>query len=62
MLDVFTLGILVTLVKLGHTVHIVPGISLWAFGGLIAVLAAQSVALDRHEVWERLGALACRTT
>jgi paraquat-inducible protein A len=62
MLDVFTLGILVTLVKLGHTVHIVPGISLWAFGGLIAVLAALSVALDRHEVWERLGARTCRTT
>ena len=60
MLDVFTLGILVTLVKLGHMVEIVPGISVWAFGGLIVVLAALSAALDRHEVWERLGALTCK--
>lgn len=55
MLDVFMLGILVTLVKLGHAVHIIPGISIWAFAALIVVLAALSAALDPHQIWERLG-------
>lgn len=55
MLDIFMLGILVTLVKLGHTVEILPGISIWAFAALIVVLAGMAGALDPHHVWERLG-------
>jgi paraquat-inducible protein A len=54
MLEVFMLGILVTLVKLGHSVTLLPGISIWAFAALIVVLAAQALALDPHRVWELL--------
>ena len=54
MLEVFMLGILVTLVKLGHSVTLLPGVSIWAFAALIVVLAAQTLALDPHRVWELL--------
>lgn len=54
MMEVFLLGILVSLVKLGKMATIVPGISVIAFGILIFVLAAAFSALDPHLVWERL--------
>jgi len=54
MMEVFMLGILVSLVKLGHLAEVVPGISLWAFAVLIFVLAAQSAFLDPHQVWEKM--------
>lgn len=54
MLEVFMIGILVTLVKLGHSVEILPGISIWAFGALILVLAGMSAALDYHLLWDRI--------
>jgi len=57
MMEVFMLGILVSLVKLGHLAEVIPGISLWAFAVLIFVLAAQVAVLDPHQVWERLEAL-----
>ncbi|PNU19575.1 paraquat-inducible protein A [Geothermobacter hydrogeniphilus] len=57
MMEVFMLGILVSLVKLGHLAEVIPGISLWAFAVLIFVLAAQAAVLDPHQVWERLEAL-----
>lgn len=55
MLEVFMLGILVSLVKLAKMASIVPGISLYSFGLLILVLAAAANSLDRHAVWEKLG-------
>ncbi len=58
MLDVFMLGILVAVVKLSDMASIVPGISLWAFAGLILALAAAFAALDPAAVWERLGTAA----
>jgi paraquat-inducible protein A len=54
MMEVFLLGILVALVKLGKMATIVPGIAVIAFGILIFVLAAAFTALDPHLVWERL--------
>jgi hypothetical protein len=32
----------------------VPGLALWAFGGLIVVLAGALATLDPEAVWERL--------
>ena len=55
MMEVFMLGILVSVVKLGKMATIVPGIALWSFALLIVVLAAASAALDRKMVWDRLG-------
>ena len=40
MTQVFILGVLVALVKLQHLAHVVPGIALWSFGGLILTLTA----------------------
>ncbi len=49
------LGILVALVKLGKMATIVPGISVFAFGLLVLVMAAAVNALDLPLLWERLG-------
>lgn len=54
MMEVFMLGILVSLVKLAKLAEIIPGPSLWAFAVLIVTSAAQLTVLDPHEVWEKL--------
>ncbi len=54
MMDVFMLGILVSVVKLAEMASIVPGTSLFAFGALIFVLAAAQAALDPDLVWSRV--------
>jgi paraquat-inducible protein A len=54
MLEIFMLGILVALVKLGKMATIVPGISVFAFGLLVLVMAAAISALDPPLLWERL--------
>ena len=54
MMEVFMMGILVALVKLGHMATIVPGISVFSFGGLIFVMAAAFSALDPPLLWQRL--------
>lgn len=54
MMDVFMLGILVSVVKLSDMATIIPGASLFAFAALIFVLAAAQAALDPDIVWERV--------
>ena len=54
MVEVFMLGVLVSLVKLAHMATVVPGAGMWAFFGLIIVLAWASSTLNPHEVWMRL--------
>lgn len=54
MLEIFMLGILVALVKLGKMATIVPGIAVFAFGGLVLAMAAAVTTLDPHLLWERL--------
>lgn len=54
MMDVFMLGILVSVVKLADMASIVPGASLFAFAVLIFVLAAAHAALDPDLVWSRV--------
>ena len=53
MLEVFMLGILVSVVKLAKMAKIVPGIALFAFLVLIFVMAASSASLDPHLIWKR---------
>ncbi len=55
LMEVYLIGILVALVKLGKMATIVPGLSVIAFGLLVFVLAGAYTALDPHLVWERLG-------
>jgi paraquat-inducible protein A len=54
MMEVFMMGILVALVKLGHMATIVPGISVFSFGALIFVMAAAFSNLDPPLLWDRL--------
>jgi len=55
MVDVFMLGILVSVVKLAGMATIVPGIAVWAFALLIFALAGMNAMLDPRIVWDRLG-------
>ena len=54
MMEVFMLGILVSLVKLAGMATMVPGISLFAFMVLIFVLAGTMASLDPHLIWEQV--------
>ena len=54
LMEVYLIGILVALVKLGKIATIVPGLSVIAFGLLVFVLAGAYSSLDPHLVWERL--------
>lgn len=51
MTQVFMLGVLVALVKLVHLAHVVPGIALWSFGGLILLFVAAMASFNTHELW-----------
>ncbi len=53
MMEVFMLGILVSVVKLAKMAKIVPGVALFSFLALIFVLAAMTAALDPHLIWEK---------
>jgi paraquat-inducible protein A len=51
MTQVFMLGVLVSLVKLAHLAHVVPGIGLWSVGGLILLLTAAVSSFNLHDLW-----------
>jgi len=53
MMEVFMVGILVSVVKLGKMGKIIPGISLYSFLALIFVLTAMTVSLDAHLIWQK---------
>jgi paraquat-inducible protein A len=55
MVEVFVLGVLVSLVKLAHIAVVVPGVALWSFGALIVLLAAEATSLDSRDLWLRVG-------
>ena len=55
MMEIYMLGILVSIVKLGKMATIVPGVAVIAFGILIFVLNFALSAVDEHMVWEELG-------
>jgi paraquat-inducible protein A len=54
MVEVFMLGILVSIVKLIKMATIVPGISLYCFAVLIFILAGSMASLDPRIIWGRL--------
>jgi len=51
MTQVFILGVLVALVKLVHLAHVVPGIALWSFGGLIILFTGAIASFNMHDLW-----------
>jgi paraquat-inducible protein A len=54
MLEVFMLGILVSLVKLTANFRVIPGIALWSYAVLTFLLAALSASFNPRDLWQRL--------
>ncbi|MEQ1861371.1 MAG: paraquat-inducible protein A [Chthoniobacteraceae bacterium] len=54
MIEVFLIGVLVSLLKLADIATVTLGVSFWAFAGLIICLAASVSAIDRRDLWDRL--------
>nr|WP_246463369.1 paraquat-inducible protein A [Nitrospirillum iridis] len=50
MIEVFMLGIVVSLVKLSNMAQVLPGVALWAFG-ILTVLMAVILSMDLHALW-----------
>ncbi len=54
MLEVFLLGLVVSLLKLAHMADMEFGIGMWALTGLVFCTAAAVGGIDRLELWDRL--------
>jgi len=54
MMEIYMLGILVAMAKLGKMATIIPGLAAFAFAILVIVLAFAISSVDEHMVWERL--------
>ncbi len=57
MVEVYMLGILVSLSKLAHLAHVHTGIAPWSFAALMLLLAATAASFDTQAVWARIRAL-----
>lgn len=53
MVEVFLLGVLVSVVKLENLASVVPGVALWSFGVLMLLMAALSSLFDPRDLWAR---------
>ena len=53
MVEVFLLGLLVSVAKLAGMASVVPGIGLWSFGALLMMIAAAVATFDARAAWSR---------
>jgi paraquat-inducible protein A len=58
MAEVFVIGVLVSLVKIGAMATVVLGISFWAYVGFALCFTASLSSLDRFELWREIEACA----
>lgn len=54
MVEVFMLGILVSVVKLAHFATVEPGVALWSFAGLMLLMSATAHAFNSRDFWARV--------
>ena len=54
MQQVFLIGVLVSLVKLGHMATVILGLGLYAMAGVILLLTAAEAAYDPRSLWARV--------
>jgi len=54
MVEVFLLGVLVSLVKLTQNFKVIPGVAMWSFGLLTLLIAAVASTFSTRDVWARL--------
>jgi paraquat-inducible protein A len=62
MIEVFMLGVLVSLVKLANFAEVVPGVALWSFGLLILLMAAVAFSFNPPELWAKFAKVSGRET
>jgi len=58
MVEVFFIGVLVSLVKIAHMATVVIGISFWGYGAFALCFVAAISSLDRFQYWNELERLA----
>lgn len=54
MMEIYMLGILIAMVKLGKMATIIPGLAVGAFALLVIVLICAVSSVDEHLVWQKL--------
>lgn len=57
MVEVFFVGVLVSLVKIGHIATVIMGASFWAYGAFSLFFVLSLSGLDRVQCWRRIEAL-----
>ena len=57
MVEVFMLGVLVSVVKLANFATVEPGIALWSFAGLMVLMSATAHAFNPRDFWARVAQL-----
>jgi paraquat-inducible protein A len=58
MVEVFFIGVLVSLVKIAHMATVVIGLSFWAYGAFSLLFVFSVAGLDRLQYWNELDRLA----
>lgn len=58
MVEVFFIGVLVSLVKIGHMATVVIGLSFWGYGAFSLLFIFAVASLDRLQYWNELDRLA----
>ena len=58
MVEVFIIGVIVSLVKIAAMATVVLGISFWAYAGFSICFTLAISSLDRYQCWERIEQLA----
>lgn len=54
MVEVFIIGVIVSLVKITHMAHVVLGLAFWAYVAFTISFTAAMASLDRLEIWRRI--------
>ena len=60
MVEVFIIGVIVSLVKIAAMATVVVGASFWAYAAFAICFTAAVANLDRYQCWERIEALGAK--
>jgi paraquat-inducible protein A len=55
MVEVFMLGVLVSVVRLAALAHVIPGVGLWSLAAYVVVTAAAHASFDIRDYWAGVG-------
>ncbi len=54
MVEVFVIGVIVSLIKIGHMAHVVLGIAFWSYVAFALCFIAALTNLDRLHLWRQI--------